>query len=494
MKGTLRGIGLVMLALVLLVMTVAPCLAASNGYFNRVVLTRDLRSTWVNPAGGSANPFDFTGTLGIMDNSDTFLLFDINLTNANHTGSANTVTIFDVAGITGDSAAQENVFKFGTGWDLDLNATTSMEIGVDDTSVVVIKDPAGVDSGATNDMVEIAGTTPIDTAETNTHNFLTIDAAIGNSSGGTNVVNGLEIDAITGDAQVTENGINIGTGWDVGITSASPVVFNAGITCDTDKFAVADTTGIVTLGGGGTIDNNTSASVLNLTETTVRVTGIHDVTGNSTLASVDVGGGSGGSGATITAAGAVTADALATLNGGIVCDTDKFAVADTTGIVTLGGGGTIDNNTNAAILNLTETTVKVTGALETTGNLTVGGSWAIQTQTAVAEATNSRVCTSDDYGKLIVLSAADAINVTLPANGATAGTYIDFLVTAENGGTVTISSATADTLQTANSADSDAVTFATGHRIAAYARCISNGTYWAAINLGQTTMGVTDTD
>lgn len=42
-------------------------------------------------------------------------------------------------------------------------------------------------------------------------------------------------------------------------------------------------TGIVTLLGGGTIDNSTSATVLNLTETTVRVTGAFNVTGAVTL-------------------------------------------------------------------------------------------------------------------------------------------------------------------------------------------------------------------
>lgn len=119
-----------------------------------------LNFTGVNAAGGSANPFDYTGTLGIMDavGTDNFTLFDINLTNANHTGG--TVEIMNIANITGD-------------------------------------------------------------------------------------------------AQATENGINIGTGWDNGITCASPVTFNGGITCDTDKFTVADTSGNTRIGGTATIIGHT---------------------------------------------------------------------------------------------------------------------------------------------------------------------------------------------------------------------------------------------
>ena len=58
--------------------------------------------TQVNAASGSANPWDYTGTLGVMNGSDDFTLFDINITNANHTGS-NTIQAIDIAGITGDT-------------------------------------------------------------------------------------------------------------------------------------------------------------------------------------------------------------------------------------------------------------------------------------------------------------------------------------------------------------------------------------------------------
>jgi hypothetical protein len=87
--------------------------------------------------------------------------------------------------------------------------------------------------------------------------------------------------------------------------------------------------GVMTLKGGATIDNATSATVLNLTETTVRATGDLDVTGK-----IDIGGGSGGSGATITTTGvaqfdgAVTCGSTLTVNGLTTLGPNKMASAN----------------------------------------------------------------------------------------------------------------------------------------------------------------------
>lgn len=61
------------------------------------------------------------GTLGIMNGSDDFTLFDVNITNADHTGSSNTVQALDIAGITGDAQATETAINIGSGWDTALN-------------------------------------------------------------------------------------------------------------------------------------------------------------------------------------------------------------------------------------------------------------------------------------------------------------------------------------------------------------------------------------
>ena len=76
-----------------------------------VTATSTVAQTLVNVAGGSANPWDYTGTLGIMDNSDDFTLFDVNITNANHTGTVNAVQALDIAAIAGDADATEAAIK-----------------------------------------------------------------------------------------------------------------------------------------------------------------------------------------------------------------------------------------------------------------------------------------------------------------------------------------------------------------------------------------------
>ena len=125
-------------------------------------------------------------------------------------------------------------------------------------------------------------------------------------------------------------------------------------------------------------------------------------------------------------------------------------------------------------------------------DLDVGGPASLARLDTVAEATATRVCTSADYGKLILLSYEGAVAVTLPANAALAGSCIDFLVIGSDACDPTISTATADPLITFNDLDGDSVSYATTHRVGAYVRFISNGTYWVAVNLGSTTMTVND--
>ena len=92
---------------------------------------------------------------------------------------------------------------------------------------VIINGVEAADSAATNETLEIAFTSPVDTTGTNTHNALTIDLAVGNSTGGANHVTGLQIDAITDDAQVVETAIKIGDEWDVAIDTNLPIISTA---------------------------------------------------------------------------------------------------------------------------------------------------------------------------------------------------------------------------------------------------------------------------
>lgn len=74
----------------------------------------------VNAAGSGQTVFDYTGTLGIMDNSDTFKFLNVDITNANHTGTANYVYVMYIDGITGDAQAEEEALYIGSGWDYGL--------------------------------------------------------------------------------------------------------------------------------------------------------------------------------------------------------------------------------------------------------------------------------------------------------------------------------------------------------------------------------------
>ena len=82
--------------------------------------------TPVNAAGGSANALTLSGTLGIMDGSDTMRGLYLNYTNANHTSTSNVFNGVDIAAITGDAEATETAINIGSGWDsgLTVNGVT----------------------------------------------------------------------------------------------------------------------------------------------------------------------------------------------------------------------------------------------------------------------------------------------------------------------------------------------------------------------------------
>lgn len=139
-----------------------------------------------------------------------------------------------------------------------------------------------------------------------------------------------------------------------------------------------------------------------------------------------------------------------------------------------------------------------------TGDVTIGDvtdtSVTIPIKTTDTIAVTTRVITSADYGKMLIVTTNAAVAITLPANGAPAGAWFD-LVVGRNSATPTtddcaptVSAATADTLITPNSIDSDSVTWGSTHRIGAAARFFSDGYFWHVQNLGGTTMTYTDTD
>ena len=238
--------------------------------------------------------------------------------------------------------------------DTTISAPTDDQIDFEIKSVdhVVMKAVATPDAGTTN-LVEIAATTPIDTGGTNIHNALNIDLEIGDSSGGTNAVRAIAIDDITGDAQVIETGLLLGTGFDIGIDMQGTKI---DLDADGDTSITADTDNEIDIEIAGAVDFTFLANILRAiagsvieTNTINETTGASGVTIDSVL--VKDGGIVCADAATLevdtvneaTAAAGVTADGVLLKDGGIVCADAATLEVDTVNEATSAAGVTIDS-------------------------------------------------------------------------------------------------------------------------------------------------------
>lgn len=161
----------------------------------------------VNAAGAGANALSFTGTLGIFDGSDTFSAINMAYTNANHTGASNNFYGVNIGNITGDTEANERALNIGTGWDYGM---------VSGSSLYVSKvNPAG--TGSTG--LTFGGTLGIMNGSDTVHG-VNVAYVNSNHTGASNSFVAYNVAAITGDAEATETGLSVGTGWDYGLTAA----------------------------------------------------------------------------------------------------------------------------------------------------------------------------------------------------------------------------------------------------------------------------------
>jgi len=172
-----------------------------------------------------------------------------------------------------------------------------------------------------------------------------------------------------------------------------------------------------------------------------------------------------------------------------------------TGLTTLMGNGAaneLDSRTATALLLGKDTATSVTlGASDI--NTDVAGTFNAPRILTVTQSTTSRVCTSADYGKLILIVTNAAVAITLPANGAAAGSVIYFATASRSAAlpttddcAPTISAASTDTLIGPNDIDLKSVTWGSGHRIGAQSKFWSDGFFWHVQNLGGTTMTYSD--
>jgi len=202
--------------------------------------------TLVNAASGSANPFDYSGTLGIFNGSDDFTFMDINITNANHTSTGNTVQALDIAAITGDAEATETAIKIGSGWDYGLYTqspiTSLLAAGVQGIAL----DAATTANTTTDGILKVAFSSVTDAGK-----GAYIDLGVGDT-GASKTINGLYIDTDddTSSNAATINGIAV-VGSD--IAGHATTVNRAFYTSGEDVAFQADN-GYVRIGTGSTPD------------------------------------------------------------------------------------------------------------------------------------------------------------------------------------------------------------------------------------------------
>lgn len=217
-----------------------------------------IASTGTNAAGGSANPFDITSTLGIFDGSDDYTALDINLTNANHTGASNTLQGLDISGITSDVEAVETAIKVGAGWDvgLDLNQNTIVfeETGAG-TETVTLQAPSAVTGNITLTLPASTGTVALTSDAAATATALAANGAncaagnypLGVDASGASEGCTADDDTSDGDAEVPN---------DLTIASTSQ---SQGFTFGASNLFLIDATTTANTGTSGVIDLNVGA-------------------------------------------------------------------------------------------------------------------------------------------------------------------------------------------------------------------------------------------
>jgi len=171
-------------------------------------------------------------------------------------------------------------------------------------------------------------------------------------------------------------------------------------------------------------------------------------------------------------------------------DADRLTVNAASGLDNASAGTLLIGAVTATKVEIADSEVET--EIQGTLNVTEASTLAVRGTGAIT--TNAYVLTSANYGQIIVINNSTNTAITLPANGANVGSWIDVAVgsSGDDFTVPTISAATADTLIGPNDEDLDSVTWGTGHRINAYARFWSDGSFWHVQNLGGTTMTYTD--
>lgn len=181
--------------------------------------------------------------------------------------------------------------------------------------------------------------------------------------------------------------------------------------------------------------------------------------------------------------------------GGTDHATQVFAIGEH-GVLTFGDGGTIDGETGTDVLNLTESTVRVTGALDVTGTAAF-----LRVTESVTDGAETVVAGTDNNKHFLVSGAGGATTITLPStiDAAYVGMTIWVTQLEDQNLKITGASDDSDFIYCLNKAgDADYVTFdQAGEKIGATAMCMCvAANKWLIVNMtgDDATLTVTDTD
>lgn len=192
-----------------------------------------LLSVGAPAAGGSGAMAELEGTFLAMDGTDTVSMFELDPTNADHTGSTNFLYGMNVGAITGDAQATEAAIYIAAGWDRDILGASDLDVEVGNGQNLEIYGPssdlifgvyhnstrgiavdAQINTTADLALFDVSSVGAMDGSDDS--DIIAIDGITdGAHSGTANFLNAIDVGAITSpDADALHVGIRMGVGWD----------------------------------------------------------------------------------------------------------------------------------------------------------------------------------------------------------------------------------------------------------------------------------------
>jgi hypothetical protein len=202
--------------------------------------TGQVTATVAAPTGGAA----FQATVTLQSNGaggDT--LTGLKVTATDSSTNADTLYGISIDPLGAQAAVTETGLFCGTGWDqcVDLNAPAKITV-TDQTGMTITDTTSGTHAG-----LAIALTQANDGDATDVASGLRVTAT--SNSNNADTLNGMRVDPLTPGA-ATERGISVGTGWDVGLFTESPLELNAPTGATADRLRLTGPTGALIAGLG----------------------------------------------------------------------------------------------------------------------------------------------------------------------------------------------------------------------------------------------------